>query len=98
MPRRSRSVPAELPEIAPVLLVRPSFVEVEGTRREPLLLAGLRARGRALRRLHARAIHVDLAAVHGLGRERARLEEARRPEPLVDADFLEVHQGIRGSV
>ena len=37
-------------------------------------------------RLHARAVHMDAAADDGLGRGAARLEEPRRPQPLVDPD------------
>ena len=37
------------------------------------------------RGLHAGALHVDAAAGDGLGGQRARLEEPRRPQPLVDA-------------
>jgi hypothetical protein len=37
------------------------------------------------RRLDAGAAHLHVAAEDGLGRRASRLEEARRPEPLVDA-------------
>src|SRR3954447_10705539 len=46
------------------------------------------ARPDLLARLHAHAVHVDAAARDRLGRERARLEEPRRPQPLVDPHRL----------
>jgi hypothetical protein len=38
-----------------------------------------------MRRLHALAIQLHLATAHCFGRERAGLEEAHVPQPLVDA-------------
>jgi hypothetical protein len=41
-----------------------------------------------MRRLWPRIVQLDAPACHRRLREAARLEEARRPEPLVDADAL----------
>jgi hypothetical protein len=38
-----------------------------------------------MRRLHALAVHVHLAAAHSLRRQRPSLEETRKPQPFVDA-------------
>src|SRR5439155_4401607 len=41
-----------------------------------------------LRRLDAGVIHLTSATRHSVGRPAPRLEETRRPEPLVDANAL----------
>src|SRR5262249_61154258 len=67
----------------------------DGDRRDrdhPLELADvdgeLVAAADVFRRLHARPVQLDAPAVDRLGGEAARLEEARGPEPLVDAEAL----------
>ena len=43
------------------------------------------AHAHRMRRFDALAVHVDLAARHRLGRQRARLEMPRAPQPAIDA-------------
>jgi hypothetical protein len=60
--------------------------------------ADLVAALKQLRRLHALTVDVDLAGADGVGGERARLEEAGCPEPLIDADaFLGAEDGVIGA-
>ncbi len=55
----------------------------EGTLAESNLVARLH-QFRAFRPI---AVHVDLTAVDGLGRQRPRFEKARSPQPLVEANL-----------